>query len=572
MIYFTSVRWKNFLSTGNNMTEVFLSRSPTTLIIGENGAGKSTILDALCFGLFGKPFRNINKPQLINSINEKQSLVEIDFEVGSKKYIIKRGIKPNVFEILCDGELLNQSSHVRDYQEYLEKTILKLNYKSFTQIVILGNSTFVPFMQLKASDRREIIEELLDIKVFSTMNTLLKQRVAENKNEIQSTENDIELTESKIKIHKEYVESLRQNNDELIEEKTIQYNELLKLREEYLKNIKTLEYDVNHLLSHISDKDKVEATYKKLDIFESKIEDNIKKTQKEIKFFKDNNDCPTCKQHIDEIFRENEIQSKEQKMKEQTNALTEIEQKIKESQLRISEIDVLQKQIQQKQTEIVKCTTHVSSLDKQMIQLEKEKHQLNIKKNESLSDNNEEIKELNKSIKKLNDDVKKLYVEKDLYSVANNLLKDTGIKTKIIKQYLPIMNKLINKYLAEMDFFVSFNLDESFNESIKSRYRDDFSYTSFSEGEKSRIDLALLLTWRAIAKIKNSASTNLLIFDEVFDSSLDSSGTDDLLKILQSLSDMTNIFVISHKGDVLYDKFRSIIKFEKKNSFSRIAQ
>ena len=571
MINFRKVRWKNFLSTGQSFTEIDLNRSPTTLIVGENGSGKSTILDALTFSLFGTAFRNINKPQLVNSINESNCLVEVEFTIGRKNFLVRRGAKPNRFEIEVDGELINQDSKSRDYQEHLEKNILKLNYKSFTQIVILGSSSFVPFMQLRSKDRRVIIEDLLDIQVFSTMNLLLKNKTSELKNTINQNELELDKTENAIELQEDYISKMKQNNEQLIsanQEKINKSNEDIATYNLQIADIETRIEGLNKLVENF---DQQQNKHRKLEKYEDEINKNLKKVEKEIEFYRKNTDCPTCKQTIDEDHRECEITEKQKKKTELGDAVSKIDEELQLSIKLIQEMTETQKSITDFQSEITKYNASISAINQYIQKINEEIQTLNEK--------GADVTDASKKLKKLKSDQKNLLTLKEqhsniqsLYDTAGVLLKDGGIKTIIIKKYLPIMNKLINKYLASMDFYVSFNLDENFNETIKSRFRDEFTYASFSEGEKMRIDLALLFTWRAIAKLKNSMSTNLLILDEVFDSSLDEDGTGDFLKILHSLGNESNVFVISHKGEVLYDKFRSMIKFEKNKNFSKIAK
>jgi len=568
MITFRYVRWKNLLSTGNYFTEIKLNSKTNTLVVGENGSGKSTMLDALCFGLFGKAFRNVNKPNLLNSINSKDCIVEVEFDTGNKSYKIVRGIKPNKFEIYCDGELLNQDAAARDYQEYLEKFILKLNYKSFTQIVILGSASFVPFMQLSASDRRAIIEDLLDIQIFSTMNGLLKDRLINNKDVMVQKKNEIELTQQKYDLQDKHIKGLKQNN----EDKVTEYASEIQSNGDA---VQILHGEITNLLSEVTthqtlvaEKTLVEDKVKKITKLESQIESNLSKFRKDISFFEHNDSCPTCRQAIALEFKETELQTLQTKSTECEHGLTQLEVKLLNEQTKLNEITEIQKTIQKLQIEIATKNTSITETNKYIAKLEKLIEELKTNK-ASTEQEEQELEVLKDTLTTLKSSLKSLIDEKSYYEVASGLLKDTGIKTKIIKQYLPIINKLVNKYLASLDFFVNFNLDESFKETIKSRHRDDFTYNNFSEGEKQRIDMALMLTWRAIAKLKNSSNTNLLILDEVFDSSLDTNGTEELMKILHML-DGVNLFVISHKGDILQDKFANVIRFEKVNNFSRI--
>ena len=568
MIVFQNVRWKNLLSTGNSFTEVQLNKASNTLIIGDNGAGKSTILDALCFGLFNKPFRSIKKDQLINSVNQGGTLVEIEFIIGNREYLVRRGIKKNLFEIYRDGKLLNQDAKIKDYQEFLEKNILKLNFKSFTQIVILGMS-FIPFMQLRASDRRTIIEDLLDIEIFSVMNYLLRSKVTQNKNDIGTVDIALSLSENEQKLTKIMIDKLK-------EDKTVQIKKNKKDIEKHEEFLKTHKENINQIIKKIeklnesiSDESNTRGKIDSLHDYQRDIEKNIDKYEDEIEFYEKNEACNTCRQDIPKTFRKSMIENFHAKMHECGRALLKIGNTLKEKEKRISEIDTISNNVDFQKAEIARnqntidaCTQYIKKVAKQNEEISQMADDIDEKK--------KELDVIDIDIEKYNKEKEKLSNQKYLYELATTMLKDGGIKTRIIKQYLPIMNMLINKYLAQMDFFVSFNLDENFNESIKSRHRDEFTYDSFSEGEKMRIDLALLFTWRAVAKLKNSANTNLLILDEVFDSSLDAAGTDEFMRILNNLVKNTNVFVISHKGEILFDKFKSVLKFEKRKNFSQI--
>ena len=568
MIIFRAVRWKNLLSTGNYFTEIKLDSNANTLVVGENGSGKSTMLDALCFGLFGKAFRNVNKPQLINSINGKDCVVEIELDCNNKSYKIIRGIKPNVFEIYQNGDLLNQDAAIRDYQEYLEKFILKMNYKSFTQIVILGSASFVPFMQLSTSDRRNIIEDLLDIQIFSTMNSLVKDKLSTNKDATGIKKYDIDLTKQKYDLEKKHVDELKQNNDEKVKEyesEILNSNQTIQALHAEIANASS---QVEVYSTDVALQTETESKVKKLGKLESQIESNLSKFQKDISFFQHNDDCPTCRQSIATEFKEGQIQSLQTKTTQCEVGLKDLEAKLLDEQAKLNKIADTQKTIQRLQIQIATKNTSIVEVNKYIVKIEKEILALKATKG-STQLQETQLLELASQLTQLESNLKLLIEEKTYYEAATSLLKDTGIKTKIIKQYLPIINKLVNKYLSSLDFFVNFNLDESFKETIKSRHRDDFSYHNFSEGEKQRIDMALMLTWRAVAKLKNSSNTNLLILDETFDSSLDTTGTEELMKILHMLEGV-NLFVISHKGDILQDKFLNVIRFGKEKNFSRI--
>jgi DNA repair exonuclease SbcCD ATPase subunit len=568
MILFKTLRWKNLLSTGNYFTEVNLNNNANTLVVGTNGSGKSTMLDALCFALFGKPFRDINKPNLLNSINGKDCIVEVEFSIGNKEYKVIRGIKPNTFEIFQDGVLVNQDAASRDYQEYLEKFILKLNYKSFTQIVILGSASFTPFMQLSAADRRAIIEDLLDIQIFSTMNALVKGRVTNNKDLTIAKKNEIALFEQKYNLKKEYQDKLNEDKDTKVKEYESEIQgcrETIRTLCGEIDNLERQKQTYTDICSKIPENEKTLTTFKKV---ESKIESKISQVGTDRKFYEHNADCPTCRQAITLEFKERHLGDLLSKEQELVSGLADLQAKILERESIIEQLRSDEQKLHTIRIELATKQTGKAGLESTIAKLKKQIEDLNA--SEESADANELVI-LQEQISTSQSDLRVLITEKAYYDAASTLLKDTGIKTKIIKQYLPVINKLVNKYLASLDFFVNFNLDESFKETIKSRHRDDFSYHNFSEGEKQRIDMALMLTWRAIAKLKNSSSTNLLILDEVFDSSLDTSGTEELMKILHTL-DGVNLFVISHKGDILQDKFANTIRFEKVKNFSRIVK
>jgi len=571
MIIFQKVRWKNFLSTGNSFTEINFQKSPNTLIVGHNGAGKSTILDALCFGLFGKPFRKINKPQLLNSINQQAAVVEIEFAIGKKEYKVVRGIKPNVFEVYLGDKLLDQDAKAKDYQEFLEKFILKLNYKSFTQVVILGSASFVPFMQLSPADRRAIIEDLLDIGIFSSMNGLVKEKMSEIKDLTTKTKYEVDLTNERINFQKQSIEDQKLRSDAEITKKQKEVTDSVDQIFRLERDIELIGKHITVLQSKVSDFTAMQKKSAKLLQLESKLESRIKKIDKEVTFYEEHTDCPTCKQGIGEEFRTDQVSTLSTTRSEVTTALSDIATQIATTSQRIEEIQNVLKHITAHNNEVVKHNSTISAINKYVTKLQREIEELQTHKDTSEEDN-EKLRELREQLSTHSTKMEQLATEKQYYEFAGSLLKDTGIKTKIIRQYLPIMNKLINKYLSAMDFFVNFNINENFEETIKSRHRDEFGYANFSEGEKMRIDLALLFTWRQIAKLKNSTNTNLLILDEVFDSSLDTVGTEEFLKLIHEMGTDTNVFVISHKGDQLFDKFRSVIKFKKVNNFSQVAK
>ena len=567
MIIFKTVRWKNFLSTGNQFTEIQLDRSPTTLIIGENGAGKSTVLDALCFGLFNKPFRQISKNQLINSVNGNGAVVEVEFEVGTKSIRVHRGIKPNKFEVYINGTLINQDANARDYQKHLEQQIMGLNYRSFTQVVILGSSTFVPFMQLPTKARREVVEDILDIKIFSLMNFLLKNKSKELNEETRNVEYQYELTKEKVTLQEKFIKEVINNKSEIIAENQQKVFDNVSIINARNNDIKTHETDKSKLSFDAEDKVRIESKLRKLTQSEAALKNRKSENDRQIEFFQNHDECPTCEQSITDATKSQKITARNEKVTELNTAIDSCKTLERVEQDRLNVILTNIETMRQHDVEIAKIKSTIVQLEKFNAQLEKD-----IASYESGSiseDDKEKLAKLKGQIELIDEQKSKLKEDKFYVDVARNLLQDSGIKTKIIKQYLPIMNKLVNTYLSSMDFFVNFNIDENFQETIKSRFRDEFSYASFSEGEKMRIDLALLFTWRAIAKMKNSTNTNLLILDEIFDSSLDGTGTDDFLKILNTFSDQ-NVFVISHKQDMLFDKFRSVVQFKKEKNFSKV--
>ena len=571
MILFKKVRYKNFLSTGQQFIEIDLDRANATLVVGENGAGKSTMLDALCFGLFQRPFRSIKKDQLINSINEKECIVEVEFTVGQKDYKIIRGIKPNKFEIWCDGDMLNQDAAQRDYQKHLEQQILKLNYRSFTQVVILGNASFVPFMQLKARHRRQVVEEILDIEIFSKMNLLFREKQKNQDELIKQTDFNYQLVDNKIDDKKKYIDDISNRSKDLAESKKAELQKAATDIDNYKEDVKRVASEIAGLQKEIINHTKVNDKNKKLHNMEAKLENTCNKHKKDLGFFQTHNDCPTCQQAIDEEFKTTMQSKKAEKIQEVEIALGQIDKDIKTNEMKLDTINKTMVTIREKELLINRYETSINEIQKQKDRLWEEIENLTNEK-VSTAGITGELTQLQERITDLEKDKITQKEEMVYIDTARHLMQDTGIKTKIIKQYLPIMNQLINKNLASMDFFVNFSLDEEFNETIKSRHRDEFNYHSFSEGEKLRIDLAILFTWREIAKLKNSTNTNLLILDEIFDSSLDSSGTDEFMRILHTTMEKENVFVISHKGDTLIDKFPRVMKFEKYKNFTRMAE
>ena len=566
MILFEKVRWKNFLSTGNQETEIVFTEKATNIVIGTNGAGKSTVLDALCFSLFGKPFRKINKPQLVNSVNEQDCRVEVEFSINNKNYMVRRGIKPNIFEIYVDGEFMNQSADARDFQKKLEKTILKMNIKSFTQIVILGSSSFTPFMKLSSQNRRDVIEDILDIDIFSIMNTLLKERISLLKDEMANNNYEIKNIENSIEMKTEYLDKMLGSKNKKIESLMIENKQSRKKIDNINKKIQSKNDEISSIkLENMQEI--ISNLREKQDIF-SKMKTQKSRLERESNFFKENDHCNTCHQDIDKSVSEDIIGKNTQKIGKLDEAFVTIEKMISDQE------NLIQLE-NSKSDEIKEIQNQISELNQDI-----RFHEKNISKNEKeinfLENNNENIEKEKNDLEELNSQLNRLSGKKiddleraDLYNVCQMLLRDSGIKTRIIKQYLPVMNKYINNYLNSFDFFANFNLDENFSEVIKSRHRDEFSYDSFSEGEKQRIDLAILFTWREIARMKNSVNSNLLILDEVFDSSLDAEGTENFMKVMNTLEGKGfNTFVISHKTDLLSDKFENQIKFEKVGDFS----
>ena len=568
MILFEKVRWKNFLSTGNQNTEINLTKYPTNLIIGTNGAGKSTLLDALTFVLFGKPFRKINKPQLINSVNEKDCIVEVEFSIGNTNWKVIRGIKPNIFEIHKDGSILNQSAAALDQQKWLEQNVLKMNYKSFTQIVILGSSTFVPFMQLTATNRREVIEDLLDIRIFSSMNNLIKDKIRGLREEIKVLDLKKESLNDKVRMQKNFIEELELRGKENIKSKETKIQNILVEENDLMNNNAIIEEDVFKLNKEVEYVTGATSKLRKLGNLKGKISNKVSTITKEHKFFTENTVCPTCTQSIEEDFRINKINDAQTKAKELQSGYKELEVAIKEEEERERQFTALSKEITSLTHGISQNNIKIAGCQRQIRDLESEIQRVT----EQLADRNiedEKLANFQDSLKTTYDDLATKKDTINYYDFSYSLLKDGGVKSKIIKKYLPLINQQVNRYLQLMDFYINFTLDEEFNETVQSPIHENFSYSSFSEGEKMRIDLALLFTWREVARMKNSVNTNLLIMDEVFDSSLDGFGTEEFLKIIRFVVKDANIFVISHK-ESLHDKFADVIRFEKVKGFSRM--
>ena len=566
MIVFTSLRFKNFLSTGNAWTDIKLDKSKSTLIVGQNGAGKSTMLDAVAFGLFGKPHRNINKPQLINTINNKNCIVEVTFVIGKAQYKIVRGIKPSVFEIWKNGDMINQSSHSKEYQKILEQNILKLNHKSFHQIVVLGSSSFVPFMQLPAQHRRDVIEDLLDINVFSKMNSLLKEKTTGLKDKMKDLSFQLDVESNKITTQKKYINDLRALNRTAKDKKDAQaaklkteLNNLVEENSTLTTQIQDEQGPLEKELNELHDRKQTFTQYG------GQFRQQMSQLVKESKFYEENENCPTCSQEITESVRSAKLQSSKEKAKELQDAMQEASVKSDELEENIEKVTERLNNVRSIQSTVNSNNQSIGRMQTQINELEAEINQTG-----DIESAKEELDSMENTVNEFNVEKFKLNEDYSYNNVMSEMLKDTGIKTKIIKQYIPVINKLVNQYLQILDFYVHFDLDESFTETIRSRHRDQFSYDSFSEGEKQRIDLALLFTWRMIAKMKNSISTNLLLLDETFDSSLDHDGVENLMKILHSLDENSNTFIISHKGDILDGKFKDKIEFVKEKNFSKI--
>jgi DNA repair exonuclease SbcCD ATPase subunit len=570
MIIFENLKWKNFLSTGNQFTEVNLAQDKSTIIVGANGAGKSTILDALTFALFGKPFRKINKPQLLNSINMGDCVVNLNFNIGRNKYEVTRGIKPAVFEVKQNGVALNQDASVVDQQKNFEQTILKMNYKSFTQIVVLGSSTFVPFMRLPLAARRDIIEDILDIQIFSSMNVNLKDKIRNINDELKDHEYKLSLVKEKIDMQKQFMLDIEKKNKEDIQEKESRKEQFLTEALGYETEILNNDKEIDEKSSAISDTQKIKTTIAKVETLKNKISTKQNSYTKEKSFFEENDSCPTCGQGIEEHFKHEKVSLLSDKLAEVEKAMSDLGQQLSNLQSQENTFILLIDDINQLNSKNRQLKNDINSLHRRIEDLDRDIRKLrdtDVSQREQFSI----LKSLDNQSKEIQKVISETKEEKDCLTTATQLLKDSGIKTRIIKKYLPTMNKLINEYLDKMEFSASFMLDESFSEVIKSRYRDEFSYESFSEGEKARIDIALLLTWRSIAKLKNSVDTNLLILDEIFDGSLDQSGNSDLGWILKTFDDKTNVFVISHR-DNMADKFDRCLRFEKHKNFSYVTE
>ena len=564
MIRLKNVRWKYFLATGNRFIEVELDQEPMMLVVGKNGAGKSTLIDAITFSLFGKPFKKINKGQLINSVNEREMVTEIEFSVGTAGWKVRRGIKPALFEIYLNGNLVNQDAKSLDYQKYLEDKVLKLNFKSFTQIVVLGSASFVPFMQLTAHDRRVIIEDILDIGIFSIMRSLLKDRLMTLKEELNDLEYEIKLLQEKIVLQEKYIEEMKAESAQKQKTDLAKIKETEKLVEKLNNEIEEHQERIMALMKSISDQDKVTIKNQELDKYRSQIKKNLKKLGKDKKFFENNENCPTCKREIEKDFKESKLKDVVINIDSMSSGLDKLETEIEKIHKRIGEISELNQKIQKEELEISRKNSNVQAHNSFITKLSSDIEEMQKVKNQTKT-----IHILNKELDDSKSTRFKYIEQKHYYDILSNILNDTGIKTRIIRKYLPVINNHVNNYLKDMDFFVNFQLDENFQETIKSRHRDDFSYYSFSEGEKKRIDIALLLTWRDIASMRNSVNVNLLILDEIFDASLDQAGMDDLMKLFNILKN-TNLFIISHKLDVLDDKFPKRILVEKVKNFTQL--
>ena len=568
MILFKRISYKNFLSTGNQPIEIALDMSQTTLIVGTNGSGKSTLLDALCFVLFNKPFRIIKKEQMINTINQSDCIVEVEFDVGTKNYIVRRGIKPNLFEIFCDGKLINQDANNIDYQKYLEQNIMKLNYRSFIQVVLLGSSSYEPFMKMKPRYRREVVEEILDIRVFGLMDLILRSQQSDLQKKLTEVRHQCELIKTKYETEAKYLKTLeaKGSDNQKVQQNKLKENDKNKV--DYEKKLQELNEQIAISQNELSGQDKIQKKVKDLEKYETKIEQNLDTHKKTLKFFQENDTCPVCTQSIDTKFKEDKCNHETTTISKLESGLSQLVGELSKQEEKITAYGKISNKIQTMNVEIAKITSSLESLKRHSDQIQQE-ISTSQERDTDIESIELELEQMKVDLKDAEINLSKVQEEKDYVDVLREILNDKGAKAQIIRKYVPIMNALINKYLQAMDFYISFNLDEEFNETVKSRFRDTFNYNNFSEGEKMRIDLALLFTWRDIARMKNSTNTNLLILDEIFDSSLDGQGTDDFFKIIKTL-EKENIFIISHKGDILFDKFTNIIKYEKVQNFTQL--
>ena len=568
MILFKRISYKNFLSTGNQPIEIALDMSQTTLIVGTNGSGKSTLLDALCFVLFNRPFRMIKKEQMVNTINNGDCIIEVEFDVGTKNYIVRRGIKPNLFEIFCDGKLINQDANNIDYQKYLEQNIMKLNYRSFIQVVLLGSSSYEPFMKMKPRYRREVVEEILDIRVFGLMDLILRSQQSDLQKKLTEVRHQAELIKTKYETEAKYLKTLetKGSDNQRVQENKLSQNE--KNRLEYDKKLQSLNEAIAVSQNELSGHETVNKKIKDLEKYETKIEQNLDTHKKTLKFFKENDSCPVCTQSIDTKFKEEKCNHETTTISKLESGLSQLVEELTKQEEKLTGYGKISTKIQEMNLDIAKITSSLTALKTHSDQIQLEISTAS-QKDTDIENIELELEQMRVDLKEADLALSKVQEEKDYVDVLREILNDKGAKAQIIRKYVPIMNALINKYLQAMDFYISFNLDEEFNETVKSRFRDTFNYNNFSEGEKMRIDLALLFTWRDIARMKNSTNTNLLILDEIFDSSLDGQGTDDFFKIIKTL-EKENIFIISHKGDILFDKFTNIIKYEKVQNFTQL--
>ena len=568
MILFKRISYKNFLSTGNQPIEIALDMSQTTLIVGTNGSGKSTLLDALCFVLFNKPFRIIKKEQMVNTINNSDCIVEVEFDVGTKNYIVRRGIKPNLFEIFCDGKLINQDANNIDYQKYLEQNIMKLNYRSFIQVVLLGSSSYEPFMKMKPRYRREVVEEILDIRVFGLMDLILRSQQSDLQKKLTEVRHQAELIKTKYETEAKYLKTLetKGSDNQKVQQNKLQENEQNRI--EYDKKLQSLNEAIAVSQNELGGHDTVNKKIKELEKYETKIEQNLDTHKKTLKFFKENDTCPVCTQSIDIKFKEEKCNHETTTISKLESGLSQLVGELSKQEEKITAYGKVSNKIQSMNVEIAKVASSLESLKRHSDQIQQE-ISTSQERDTDIENIELELEQMRVDLKEAEVALSKVQEEKDYVDVLREILNDKGAKAQIIRKYVPIMNALINKYLQAMDFYISFNLDEEFNETVKSRFRDTFNYNNFSEGEKMRIDLALLFTWRDIARMKNSTNTNLLLIDEIFDSSLDGQGTDDFFKIIKTL-EKENIFIISHKGDILFDKFTNIIKYEKVQNFTQL--